>query len=143
MSPVAVAVDAEGAVRDWLKAEPGVVAVVGAAGVWLGRIPEGVVSYPLVVVTNVGGFVDPYLPVDTALLQMDCWGANNRDIAGSGAAARAVANAVWNLAADTVLRAGVVALGASVETRPFWSPDPVSGRARHIVSASFALKATA
>ncbi len=65
------------AIRDWLRTKPTITAAVGVdstdrVAVYAGGLP-GAPTYPAVVVTRVGGGLNP--PLDLGLYQFDCWAA--------------------------------------------------------------------
>jgi hypothetical protein len=67
--------DVEGGVRTFLRANAGVAAIVGQR-VFFG-VPKGATeaTFPLVTVSRVGGGDDfSDVPIDVALVQIDCWG---------------------------------------------------------------------
>lgn len=126
--------DVEGLVRDWLRADAGVAAIVGAR-VFFG-VPKGATesTFPLVTVQRFGGGqADGEAPLDVALLQIDCWGTISR---GNGV--KSVATALVNsvrAALDAVGTDSAAALaGANVES-VVWLPDPDNDRPRYAVTA--------
>lgn len=130
--------DIEGAVRDALRADPGVTALVGQ------RVHFGVPStpqWPLVTIARVGGGDDPgEAPLDQPLVQIDCWGAERNKTQ-----ARAVADAVraWarTVRRATALNGSVTAYGVNVES-DIWAPDDTD-RPRYAITASVTARAAA
>lgn len=130
--------DIEGAVRTALRNDAGVSALVGQ------RVHFGVPSnptWPLVTIRRVGGGDDPSeAPIDLALVQIDCWGADRNKTQ-----ARAVADAVRTWAGGvrraTALNGTVVAYGVAVES-DLWAPDPTD-RPRYVVTAQVTARAAA
>lgn len=127
--------DVEGAVRDHLRADAGVAALVGAR-VFFGipkTAPAG--SWPLVVVQRVGGGQDGSdAPVDVALVQVDCWGT----LDGSGNGVKSVATALVNTvraALETVGTDQAAVLRGAVVQSVLWLPDPDNDRPRYAVTA--------
>lgn len=134
--------DVEGALRTWLRAQSGVSAIVGNR-VFFG-VPRKATesSFPMVVVTRVGGAPDlSEAPVDLALVQVDCWGSLN----GAGDPLKATATdlvnavraALESVNGRTTLTAGVDVFGIAVES-VIWSPDPDNDRPRYSVTAEVA-----
>jgi hypothetical protein len=131
--------DVEGGVRTFLRANAEVAAIVGQR-VFFG-VPKGATeaTFPLVTVSRIGGGDDfSEVPIDIALLQIDCWGGI--DDSGNGKKAEAVSllNAVRN--ACLAIR-GRVALNSSVDAAGIfvqsvvWLPDPANDRPRYSVTA--------
>jgi hypothetical protein len=126
-----MSLDIEGAVRDALRANAGVSALVGQ------RVHFGVptnATWPLITVQRVGGGDDPgEAPLDLPLVQIDCWGAERNK-----SQARAVADAVraWarTVRRATALNTEVKAYGVAVES-DLWAPDPTD-RPRYAITAS-------
>jgi hypothetical protein len=131
-------VDVEGGIRDHLRADAGVSAIVGT------RVLFGVPSnaeFPLVTVQRVGGGDDPSeAPIDLALVQIDCWGAERNK-----SQARALADAVreWarSIRRATDLNEEVTAYGAVVES-DLWAPD-ATDRPRYSITAQVMARAAA
>ena len=119
-----------GAVRDYLRTVPELVAQVGTR-IYVGGLPKNPANpvLPAVVVTRVGGAMVP--PVDQALVQFDCW-------ATTGSAAEqlavSVAGVLDSTPGSTLLTTGVRFKGAQI-TSVNWLPDPASDLPRYIVTA--------
>jgi hypothetical protein len=143
--------DVEGAVRTYLRAHTDVVAQVGAR-VFFG-IPDEP-TWPLIVVSRVGGFEDPSdAPIDQAMVQLDCWGAFHLDgstevlTRPNKASATAVLRAVRQAHSDLIhVPATVTVAGATVridggawQSDPY-IPDPSDGRPRYVVTAQFTVR---
>jgi hypothetical protein len=130
--------DIEGAVRDALRADAAVSALVGQ------RVHFGVPSspeWPLITVQRVGGGDDPGdAPIDRPLVQIDCYGAERNKTQ-----ARAIADAVRDWARSirraTDLNAEVAAYGIDVES-DLWAPD-AADRPRYVITASVMSRAAA
>lgn len=132
--------DVEGGVRTFLRAQAGVTAIVGQR-VFFG-IPKNADenTFPLVVVSRVGGGDDPEgeAPVDNALMQIDCWGGI--DTSGNGKKAQAVAlvnavrDALFAVRGRTALSSTVDAAGIVVQS-VVWLPDPSNDRPRYSLTA--------
>jgi hypothetical protein len=139
--------DVEGAVRDWLRADPGVSAFVGSR-VFFGvprnaRDPQ---SFPLVTVARVGGAADPNeAPVDLALLSIECWGSidpsGNGDKAEATAVVNAVRSALEGINGRTALSGFVDAFGVA-EAGVVFAPDPDNDRPRYVLTAEVTAMAT-
>lgn len=128
--------DVEGALRSWLRT------AIGSQRVFFG-LPKQVTesSFPLVVITRVGGGDEAGdAAVDTATIQLDCWGSIDT-ASGYGKKATAttlknsVRSALNDLANGADLTAAVRCLGAQVES-DVWSPDPDDDRPRYVLTAS-------
>ncbi len=138
-----VYVEAEGAVRAWARALN--LAGLGARAFF--GVPVTGATFPLVVLTRVGGRPVRGVPVDRALIQFDLLGATPVDRRPPSdkytlsVIAAALASAAESLASGTVMAAGVVCLGAEVENGPVWSPSPVDGRSRYTLDIAFLLRA--
>lgn len=127
--------DVEGAVRDHLRADAGVTALVGQR-VFFG-VPRKATdaTWPLVVVQRVGGGQDASdAPVDVALVQIDCWGQIGADGNGRKAGATALVNAVRSSLEAMGTDSTAVLKGASVET-VLWLPEVDNDRPRYAVTA--------
>jgi hypothetical protein len=130
--------DVEGAVRDALRDDTGVTALVGQ------RVHFGIPSnptWPLITVRRAGGGDDQgEAPIDLPLVQIDCWGAERNKTQ-----ARAVADAVREWARSvrraTDLNTEVTAYGVTVES-DLWAPDP-SDRPRYAITAQVMARAAA
>lgn len=132
--------DPEGIVRDALKLDSGVTAIAGNR-VFFG-IPRRAVeaTFPLVTVARVGGGADrSEVPLDVALVQIDCWGSLNTAGDGLKASCTALVNAVRSSleAMGTVARIAGVELGVNVES-VLWLPDPENARPRYSITAEVA-----
>lgn len=126
--------DVEGLLRDHLRADTGVAAIVGAR-VFFGvpkRASES--TFPLVVVSRVGGGQDASdASLDVALVQVDCWGsiANGNGLkAGCTALVNSVRAALDAVGTDST----AVLKGANVET-VLWLPAVDNDRPRYAVTA--------
>lgn len=136
-------VEAEGAVRAWARA-------LNLAGlgtrVFFG-IPVKGATFPLAVLTRVGGRPVRGVPMDRALIQFDLLGDTPTDRRppsdkyALGGIATSLAGAADSIASGTVMSAGVVCMGAEVENGPVWSPSPVDGRSRYVLDVAFLLRA--
>lgn len=132
--------DPEGLTRDALKADSGVSAIVGNR-VFFG-IPKraGEATYPMITVFRVGGGQDSSeVPLDDALVQVDCWGSFDAQGNGLKAQCTALVNAVRSSleAMGTVTRIAGVELGVNVES-VLWLPDPDNARPRYSITAEVA-----
>jgi hypothetical protein len=137
--------DVEGAVRTYLRAHTDVTALCGTRVFF--AVPRQA-TYPLVVVTRVGGFDDTSdAPLDQALIQVDCWGDLHTDTIASPdkAQAAAVLRAVRQAFYDLTHQPAVVSVagddphdvrlaGAQVQSDPY-VPDPDNRRPRYAVTA--------
>lgn len=105
--------DVEGGVRAALRADDGVSALVDQR-VYFG-VPSNPV-WPLVTVQRIGGGDDPGdAPIDQALVQIDCWGAD-RNKTQAWAVAAAVRAWAQSVRRATELNTEVVAYGVTVES---------------------------
>lgn len=126
--------DVEGALRTHLRADAGVVALVGQR-VFFG-VPKKATeaTFPLVVVQRVGGGSDvSEAPLDVALVQVDCWGsiANGNGLkAGATALVNAVRASLEAVGTDQT----AVLKGANVES-VLWLPEVDNDRPRYAVTA--------
>jgi len=126
--------DVEGGVRDWLRADTAITALV-AGRVFFG-IPEGATdaTFPLVTVARVGGGQDPSeAPLDLALIDVSVWG-RLRDKAGATEVLNAVRSRLEEIRGRTTLATGVDAFGAEV-VGVVWLPDADNARPRYSVTA--------
>lgn len=116
--------DVEAGVRDYLKADAGVAAIVSTRvfyGVPRGGTGDLAAQLPLITVRQVGGVEDPSeAPIEQALVQIDCWG---RSHTAAVAVRNAVRDALASIRGATQLNAEVVGYGAQVESVLF-TPDP-------------------
>lgn len=129
--------DVEGAVRTWLRNQPAVTAIVGNR-VFFG-VPKGAQehTFPLVTVRLISATLDPYVPVTTALIQVDCWGPIDASGNGDKAAAWTLVNtisALFHSIENTTITATTRALGATVES-VVWLPDSEPDRPRYSLTA--------
>lgn len=134
--------DTEGALVTWLKGRSAVSAIVGAR-VFFG-VPKGATeaSYPMLVVFRVGGTDDVSdVPIDNALVQIDCWGSFGASGFGKKAECTALKNAVraelkaLTQAGSTTIAPGVDAHGMTVES-DLWAPDPADDRPRYSLTVA-------
>lgn len=135
--------EAEGAVRTWVRSLN--LAGLGARAFF--GVPVTNATFPLVVLTRVGGRPVRGVPVDRALIQFDVLGdapVDRRppsDKYALSVIATALASAADSLAAGTLIAPSVVCMGAEVENGPVWSPSPVDGRSRYLLDVAFLLRA--
>lgn len=117
--------DCEGALRDYLRADTALHALVGNR-VFFG-IPDRV-AFPLVTVTRTAGADDPSTaPIDRAILTINCWGRKGNRLEAFQVAA-AVHDALFAIANTTASAAFLY--GASVVGDGF-SPDPETDQPRY------------
>lgn len=129
--------DPEGGLRDYLRANAGVVALV-VQRVFFG-IPDNPV-WPLITVSRVGGGDDlSEAPIDVALLQVDCW-ADGRNKAQAHAVASAVRDALAAIRGAVAVNGTTVLYGAVVESVLF-APDPADARPRYAITAQVTARA--
>lgn len=115
------------AVRDWLRARPDVTDLLESTN----RVDlEPHTDLPCVVVYRAGGTTDPYLPLDRAILGVDCWGTTRSRMAAMNLSV-AVSTALTNLASEN-LNDDVFGLTALVES-VLYAPSP-EGRHRYAVT---------
>ena len=136
MSAPLVTVDVEGAVRTWLRTVPQVASLVDTR-VFFQIPPE--TAWPILTLQEVGGSIDEYVPTQSSLLQIDCWGSphptpGKTNKSESKEVCLAVCNALRALNSGTALNDEVVALGALILSAP-WVPDPASNQARYSITA--------
>lgn len=127
--------DVEGLVRDHLRADADVTALVGQR-VFFG-IPKRSTdtTWPLVTVQRFGGGQAPGdAPVDVALVQIDCWGQIGADGNGRKAACTALVNAVRSSLDSMGIDATATLKGATVES-VLWLPEVDNDRPRYSVTA--------
>lgn len=127
--------DIEGSLRTWLRAQTAISSLVSNR-VFFG-IPTPSVAYPLITLSRVAGGDDPgEAPVDEAVIQFHVWGLPQKQ--NGKATALAVVNALRSvlrsIRGDTVLVSGVRCYGVVVDLVLF-QPDPVTDRARYVVTA--------
>lgn len=140
MTDTSVFVDAEGAVKAWLRAHDDLDAVDGR--VFLGRNDRSD-ALPQIVVQVIGGAPDVGdSPIAYPRVQIDAWAANRRS---AQTLADLVGNACWRLAGGTTpMGDTAVALGARVLTVPRFltsQDDEKAGRYRYTLDVEFALRA--
>lgn len=130
--------DLEGGLRTWLRAQAALSAIVGQR-VFFG-IPKKATetTFPLLVVSRVGGALDPSeAPVDRPLLQIDVWGSLDASGNGKKAETTALVNTLRSLLAAvrgrTALSADVDAFGFD-EQSCVWLPDPDNDRPRYALT---------
>jgi hypothetical protein len=137
MSLTRVYPDVEGAVRDWLRDQAAVAALVDDR-VFMG-VPKAT-QFPLIVVHLVGGGpVTGDVPMSSELIQMDCWGPG-RNKAVAVAVKNAVVGAIESLESGTPMNEAAVGLWART-TSNVWLPDFETDQARYVVTAEFAVHA--
>lgn len=141
MSSADVFVDAEGAVKTWLKTVTAVSSIVGER-VFLG-VNERSDSLPQVVVNTVAGGPDlGESALSYPRIQIDAWAASRRAAEQLG---RAIGNACWQLSGTpTSMGDDAVCLGARVLTVPRFpasETDELAGRYRYTLDVEFALRA--
>jgi hypothetical protein len=131
--------DVEGALRDYLRADAGVSALVGQRVFF--DIPKATrdSSWPMITVARVGGATDASeVPLDLALMSIDVWGSldasGNGDKAGAAAVVNAVRSALEAMNGRTTLTTGVDGFGVQ-EAGVVWLPDPGNGRPHYTVTA--------
>jgi len=120
--------DVEGGLRTYLRADAAVSALC-AQRVFFG-VPRKGARFPLVTVQRIGGGDDPSeVPIDRALVQVDCWGAFADETAhvrpnkaGAFALAAAVRDALSAIRGATDIGEDVIAYGANVVSSQ-WLPD--------------------
>lgn len=136
--------DVEGAMRDFLRADTGLVALVGNR-VFFGAPREP--TYPMILITRVGGGqARGEAPIDNALLQLDVLGKLASEPGGGKGpvttAALALQKAVSRIKNGTKLVSNVTAWDAQIVSS-FYSPDPITDRPRHIITVMVPALATA
>lgn len=137
MTATTTFVDVEGAYRDWLRAQPEMVTLVGQR-VFLG-LPERAMgneaSFPCVTVFKISSVSQSSGEVilDSARLQFDCWGPLKKRSAAT-AVMLAVKNLLNSVTRGTVLRSGIRA-AETYGITDLWFPDPRTDRPRYIVDA--------
>lgn len=130
------------AIRDWLRAQPVIVSAfgtdtgLGKPAVYAGGLPA-TTAYPAARIQRVGGSPDG--PLDRPLIQFDVFGAVRTGDTAETAAAVLV-SLLESTRAGTVLEAGLLFMGASVESA-LWSPDPTSDQPRMVITAEITVKA--
>lgn len=129
--------EAEGAARAWTRA----LNLVGNR-VYFGSPDEP--AYPLIICFRVGGGpVAGDVPIDQAMLQWDVWGdplRDGKDRYDIAQLATDLRTEIESLASGTMMSAGVVALGGSVESGPLWLPEPNTGQARYVVTGTISMR---
>lgn len=136
--------DPEMGVRDYLRADSGVSALVGTR-VFFGAPRNGPPSTAFATVQRVGGGDDPSeAPLDLPLIQIDCWGqAASQGPGGSKASAhslRAAVRAALREIRTTTAQGSTVLYGANV-IGDVWAPDPASDRPRYVLTAQVTARA--
>jgi hypothetical protein len=124
--------DVEYATREWLRVLPSITALVGT------RVHFGIpanATFPLIVITRVGGGPDLYLPIDRARLSLSCWGQTKQSAAR---VAQLVASEIRELD-NTAMGADAVGFAGSVASI-IWLPDPTSGTPRYVVEAGLSVR---
>lgn len=129
--------DVEGGIRDYLRANTGVAALVGTRVFF--SIPDAP-TWPLIVVREIGDTDDPSeAPIVATLIQIDCW-ADRRNKASANAVKRAVRAALYPIRSATALNAGTVAYGAEIVGGGFL-PDPADDRPRYTLTVNVTARA--
>lgn len=130
------AVEAEGAIRAWLRTR----AAVGAR--WYFGAPLTPV-FPLGIVGDVAVIPVPGgVPIDQATAPLSLWGATARDKFTLAELARALKTDIDSVPSGTPMGPAAVCLGATVISGPRWAPDPDDGKARYVLTAEFLLRPT-
>lgn len=129
--------DVEGGVRAYLRADGDVRAALGGSQRVFFGVPTSP-TWPLAVVSRVGGGSDTSdVPIDLALIQVDCWGAITTAGTGDKAGATALVNAVRSALeamGDHTATPTCRLVGADVES-VLWLPDPDNDRPRYALTA--------
>lgn len=113
--------------RDWLRSQPDVLAIVGAR-TYLGALPLGSVL-PALVIWRAGGGHDGNT-MDSAMVQLEAWaasGAQAETLMSTAVATIGSAPALLDL--TTTARLGGVRLNALM-----WAPDPDTDTARYVAT---------
>lgn len=128
--------DVEGAIKDFLKADAGIVSIFSTR-VFLG-MPRKTGTFPAVGITRVGGGQGPGdSPLDMAIIQFDVYGETADKGGGRQAtttAALAVRKALSSIRGKTRLNESVVAYDVRIASS-FFSAMPGDDRPRYIVTA--------
>lgn len=131
--------DIEGALREYLRADPDIQAVVGTR-VFFGipRNSEGV--FPCIMITRIGGGqTSGEAPLDQPLMQFDIYGKKSEESGGGRLActqaALALRKALSKMKGRTRLNATVVAWDPRVSSQVF-SPLPGDDRPRVLMTAT-------
>jgi hypothetical protein len=138
--------DVEGGLRTWLRANAGVSGLVGQR-VFL-AVPPSAPATAFVTVARIGGgdTAGSSVPVDNALVSIDCWGVLGDDgrphWRDCGALVNAVRSALGRIDGRTALASGVAAFGVQV-AGVVRAPDPADGRPRYTITAEVTAMATA
>lgn len=127
--------DVEGAIRDWLRQQPAITALVD------NRVFFGVSGdvFPQITVRLIDGRMDlSEAPISGDLIQFDCWGpkpgtGNAKSIAT--AVKNTLIGVLWDLRSGTTLVTGTLCLGV-YNISAIWLPDPQSNQAVYRVSAT-------
>lgn len=123
--------------RDWMRTQPDLVALI-AARTYVG-VPAGAV-YPLINLQRVAGSPDGSdTNVENPVIQVDCWADRGDRPACEQLAYKTVS--VFQSMSRTPLPGGPVALGAKVTLGPLWRPDPAIDRPRYQVDVQLTLTA--
>jgi len=124
-----------GGLRDWLRAAPAVVALVGTR-TYLGALPLGS-PLPALVVSRVGGGMDGYT-YDAAMIQVEAWAASGSQ------AETLITTAVTVLGSQlpTVLSPSAQLMGARLNAL-LWYPDPDTDIPRYIATVDVDVRAVA
>jgi hypothetical protein len=138
--------DVEGGLRAWLRANAGVSALV-AQRVFL-AVPPDAPATAFVTVARIGGGDTPgsRVPIDNALVSIECWGVRGDDgrphWRDAGRLVNAVRSALGRIDGRTALVTGTVAFGVQV-AGVVRAPDPADGRPRYTITAEVTAMATA
>lgn len=120
--------DVEGAMRDYLRADAGVSALVSTR-VFFG-IPRNGARFPLAVVRKVAGRQDgSEAPLDVATIQVDAWGTTKANAATLRSAVRDACDALR----EPTTQGTVVLYGANC-VGDTWVPDPESDQPRYAMT---------
>lgn len=130
--------DVEGGVRAYLRADADVQAALGGSQRVFFGIPRSP-TWPLAVVARVGGGSDSSdVPIDVALVQVDCWGVIDTNgyplKAGAWALVNAVRSALERIRERVHVSDSCDLHGAQV-TSIVWLPDPDNDRPRYSLTA--------
>jgi hypothetical protein len=116
--------------RDWMRTQPDLAALV-AARTFVG-IPDSNPTYPLINLQRVAGGPDGSdTNVDNPVIQCDCWADRGGRLLASQVAHRLMS--VFESMSRTPLPGGPIVLGAKVTLGPLWRPDPAIDRPRYQV----------
>jgi hypothetical protein len=130
--------DIEGALRTYLRNDPGINAVVGTR-VFFGIPRDSASSFPLIMITRIGGGQFPGdAPLDNPLIQFDVYARKAEEGGGRKectTAALALRKALSTIRGRTRLDDTVVAFDPRVSVQVF-SPLPGDDRPRCLVTAT-------